>query len=99
MPTFKPVLNEKSLNLASHRRHNGEKSYRREKSTNLSFVDVSREENRRSTQNLGRSLTPTRRPKTHATRDKSPRYVQASPRFNEVKYSPAVEFLLRKLEQ
>jgi len=98
-PTFKPVLNEKSQNLMKHRKGLGDNSSRADRSANLSFVDTSLviENNRRGTLTQGRSLTPGPSQKTRPSHSPSS-FVQTSPKFNEIDYSPAVDFLLRKFE-
>jgi len=100
-PSFRPTLNDKSQSLAKQRKAQGDRSARLDKSMNNSIMETSAilEDNKKITPTHKRSLTPTLINKTKSSRDKSPlRYKQVSPKFNEVGYSPAVDFLLRKFE-
>ena len=127
-PAFKPILNERSMNLANSKKNLARKSYRHDRSANLSYTDISRDEgrsrspnthsrspaphsrspgpatqsrspvaNKKTPVNHGRSVTPTKVTSKAMYRDRSPEFHQISPKFNEVNYSPAVDFLLRKL--
>lgn len=98
-PTFKPVLNERSQNMTRNRKGFGDKSYRLDKSVNL---DTSiGEDTRKGTPTKNRSLTPNSFSKRKPSRSPSTRttqQTQASPKFNEIEYTPAVDFLLKKFE-
>jgi len=100
-PTFKPTLNEKSQSLAKQRKNQGDRSARLDKSANNSFVDTSLvlEDNTKKTPTHKRSLTPTLVAKGRPKQNKgNSGHSQVSPKFNEVNYTPAVDFLLRKFE-
>jgi len=96
-PTFRPALNEKSQNMMKHRKGLTEKSHRLDKSANLSYIDTSlMEENRKRTPQR-RSLSPGPFVKSKSGLHTSPD-AQMSPKFNEIEYTPAVDFLLKKFE-
>jgi len=100
-PIFRPTLNEKSQVLAKQRKAQGDRSARLDKSANNSFVDSSMilEENTKKTPTHKRSLTPTLVSKGRPGQNKTKTgNRQVSPKFNEVNYTPAVDFLLRKFE-
>lgn len=93
-PTFRPALNERSQNMMKHRKGPTEKSYRLDKSANNSYIDTSVVVENRKT-NQGRSLSPGPFVKSRSGLHTSPD-VQMSPKFNEIDYTPAVDFLLKK---
>jgi hypothetical protein len=97
-PLFKPILNEKSISLSRNRKNCIEdlwkNSDRRE--TDLSYVGMGQitEESHRGSFDGSRSVTPGRSSKRSSRPE-----MQGSktPRVHEIEYTPAMDFLLKKI--
>src|SRR4051812_31658258 len=95
-PLFRPVLNEKSMNLSKNRKSHIETIWKQSNEAEISFTNFNQEDGIRENHPNNRSLTPGR---TTAKSDRKSINTKGSktPRIHEVEYTPAMDFLLKKI--
>ncbi len=93
-PIFRPILNEKSMNLSKNRKSHIESIWKQNNNAEISFTNFNQDE--RENYSNSRSVTPGRsmisdRKSINNTRGSK------TPRIHEVEYTPAMDFLLKKI--
>jgi hypothetical protein len=97
-PLFRPILNERSINLSRNRKNCIEdlwkNSTRRENDHSFVGMHQITEESHRGSFEGSRSITPGRSSKRTARYEAQG---SKTPRIHEIEYTPAMDFLLKKI--
>lgn len=98
-PTFRPILNEKSVNLSRNRKNNIENMWKNKNRDDLSFVNVNQGSGELPMESYenSRSLTPGRSTNRLDRKSYNNNKGSKTPRVHEIEYTPAMDFLLKKI--